>query len=309
MTNTSEDLSISLPITQSYRQIAAQFSQQQPTGEKATQVLLNSLAVLVVNDCLQMLGIPTDLSASDSWNSVVRMGADLADIVIPGKGRLECRPIKTGAETCPIPLEVWSDRIGYLVVQIDGDLRAGKLLGFVPNVDTVNLPITQLQPLEKLLEKLHQPATNTLVNLSQWLADIFETGWQQVETLLTPTQNQLAFSFRNNKQNPIAIQRAKLIDLGMIVSGHPVALIVEITPVNNESINIRLMLHTTGNEIAFLPPAIQLILLDELGNNLLTSQARKADNYIQLQFSGEPGERFSVKVALGDASITENFII
>jgi hypothetical protein len=41
----------------------------------------------------------------------------------------------------------------------------------------------------------------------------------------------------------------------------------------------------------------------------MEAQARSADNYIQLQFSGMPGEHFSVKVALGDASIIEDFVI
>jgi len=38
-------------------------------------------------------------------------------------------------------------------------------------------------------------------------------------------------------------------------------------------------------------------------------RSRKADNWIQLEFRGELGEGFSVKVALGDASIVENFVI
>ncbi len=40
------------------------------------------------------------------------------------------------------------------------------------------------------------------------------------------------------------------------------------------------------------------------------AQARSVlDNWIQLEFSGELGEQFSVKVSLGDISITEDFTI
>ncbi len=41
----------------------------------------------------------------------------------------------------------------------------------------------------------------------------------------------------------------------------------------------------------------------------IAARSRSADNWIQWEFRGEPGERFSVKVALGDASIVENFVI
>ena len=306
MSATTDDLAISLPITPHYRQLAADFARQQPTAEKAEKVLLNTLAGLVVNDCLQMLGFSTELAASDSWNPAVRMGADIADIVITGKGRLECRPIRKGEENCRIPLEVWSDRIGYVVVEIEEDLLAGKILGFVQEVKAERVAIAQLQPIETLLIKLHETTTNPLVNLSQWLDRIFDASWQQVEALLNPPQTQLSFSFRNSQQaeSEREIKRAKLIKL----ADYSLVLVLEIQPEYNESIDIRLMLHPTG-KLTILPPSIQLTLLDELGNTLIETQARTADNYLQLQFSGEAGERFSVKVSLGDASITEHFII
>ena len=305
MSAITDDLEISLPITPHYRQLAADFARQQPTSEKAEKVLLNTLAGLVVNDCLQMLGFSTELAASDSWNPAVRMAADIADIVVTGKGRLECRPIRKGEENCRIPLEVWSDRIGYVVVEIDEDLLAGKVLGFVPEVRTERVAIAQLQPIEALLRKLHETTTNPFVNLSQWFDNIFDASWQQVESLLNPQQTQLAFSFRNSKaESNQGIKRGKFIELG----DNYLALVLEIQPEYNESIDIRLMLHPTGN-VTILPPSIQLTLLDELGNKLIETQARTTDNYIQLQFSGEAGERFSVKVSLGDASITEHFLI
>jgi len=54
---------------------------------------------------------------------------------------------------------------------------------------------------------------------------------------------------------------------------------------------------------------VQLLILDESKAIFLEAEARTADNYIQLEFSGEPGERFSIKVALGDATQEENFVI
>ncbi|HEY9822378.1 MAG TPA: DUF1822 family protein, partial [Candidatus Sericytochromatia bacterium] len=57
------------------------------------------------------------------------------------------------------------------------------------------------------------------------------------------------------------------------------------------------------------PPSLQLTVLDESGATFLEAQSRSADNYIQLQFSGVPGEQFSVRVSLGDASILQDFVI
>ncbi|HEY9845691.1 MAG TPA: DUF1822 family protein, partial [Candidatus Caenarcaniphilales bacterium] len=59
----------------------------------------------------------------------------------------------------------------------------------------------------------------------------------------------------------------------------------------------------------YLPPSLQLVVLDESGASFLEAQARSADNYIQLQFSGTAGERFSVQVTLGEVSTTEDFVI
>jgi len=339
-TNEIENFALPLPITQAAHTTAQQFASQQPTQQKAEQVRLNTLAVCVVNDYLQMMGIPTNLSESDSWNPVVRLCADVADLAVTGLGRLECRPVRRQQETCYIPPEVWSDRIGYIVVEIDESFREATVLGFAQTVTSPNsilgqgealatdaLPINQLQPIEDLIERLNQPTPplveltsavveRTKVNLSQWLVNVFETGWQSVETLLNPLEPDLAFRFRSAASSSLTdqevpdagISRAKLIDLGMQIAGYFVALVVEVRPESEQRSSILLQVHPTGNQ-TYLPPLLQLIVLDEFGLIFLEAQARSADNYIQLEFSGLPGEQFSVKVALGDASIMEDFVV
>jgi hypothetical protein len=106
----------------------------------------------------------------------------------------------------------------------------------------------------------------------------------------------------------VGIKRGKLIDLGLQLAGHPVALIVELTPESEQRRNILLQVHPAGNQL-YLPPSLELTVLDDSGSIFLEAQARSADNYIQLQFRGLPGEEFSVRVALGDASIIEDFVL
>ncbi|MBD6616118.1 DUF1822 family protein [Komarekiella sp. 'clone 1'] len=307
-----DDSAITLPISQIARITAQQFANQQPTLEKAEQVRLNTLAVWVVNDYLQMMEIPTNLQASDSWNPVMRLCADVADLEISSVGRLECRPVRLDQQTCNIPPETWEERVGYLVVQFDESLQEARLLGFIPRVTTEKLPLSQLQPLEALIDHLATP----FVNLSQWFAGIFETGWQTIESLWNVPELRPAYAFRSTEtveknalNQPEAVtRRAKLIDWGIQILNQPVMLMVEITPETDQQTSIRLQLHATGNQI-YLPPGVQLTVLDSSGEVFLEAQARKSDNYIQLQFRGAPTEQFSVKVALNDTSITEHFII
>lgn len=325
-----EEFSLPLPITAAARAIAQEFAAQQPTPEKVEQVRLNTLAVYVMNYYLEMMGIPTDLKASDSWNPVVRLCGDVADLEVTGLGRLECRPIKVHEQSCYIPLEVWSDRIGYVVVQFDELFKEATVLGFTQTAATEHLLISELQPLEDLLSyfsQLRQPvetqdfaslqpvATNqTEVQLRQWLQGIFETGWQTIELLLGSAQSSLAFSFRRSDHGDESnhpqsgIRRAKLIDLGLQLAGHSVALIVELRQESQQKTGILLQVHPTGTQ-TYLPPLLRLTVIDESKEIFLEAQARNTDNYIQLQFSGEPGERFSVKVALGNVSFTEKFAI
>src|SRR6478672_10226529 len=101
-----EDYSLPLPITQTAYNTAQRFSLQQPNPQKAEQVHLNTLAVYAVNDYLQLMGIPTEVTAGDSWNPVMRLCTDVADLEVTGKGRLECRPVKISESTCHVPLEV-----------------------------------------------------------------------------------------------------------------------------------------------------------------------------------------------------------
>ncbi|MBW4593874.1 MAG: DUF1822 family protein [Brasilonema angustatum HA4187-MV1] len=314
-----DDLALTLPMTQAACRTAQQFANQQPTPEKAEQVRLNTLCVWVVNEYLEMMDIPTQLTECDSWNSIIRLCSDVADLELPGIGRLECRPMRLGQETCYIPPETWEERVGYVVVQIDESLQQAKLLGFVRNVATEELPLSQLQPLEDFIEyiaQLRQTPVRTLVNLSQWLVGIFDASWQTVESLWNQPEIRPGYAFRNGEtlvqndtnKTQAFTKRAKLIDLGIQIANQPVILIVEIRPKTDQQTGIRLQLHPTGNKI-YLIPGVQLTVLDQSGTVFLETQARSADNYLQLQFRGEPAEQFSVKVSLNDASVTQNFII
>jgi hypothetical protein len=340
-----EDFAVPLPITENARRTAEDFASQQATPAKAEQVRLNTLAVCVVNDYLQMMGMTTDIEASDSWNQLLRLFANVADLELPGVGRLECRPIQAQTPSCTIPPEVWDLRVGYVVVEIDDQLEEAKLLGFVPSARVEELPLNQLQSPENFLDYVYtlrlksdiQPAPSSIqVNLTQWLAGVFASGWQTVESLLNPPQLSPDFAFRSwdtrttldvsefasrsedaltTPDTTTPVRRAKLISWGVELNESPLVLVVEVTPVNAPSAvggnepPIRILLQLYSVNQTHLPTGVQLTVLDETGQQILQAISRNLDQYLQLQMGGTPGEAFTVQVSFGDASAVEEFVI
>ncbi|WP_019503618.1 DUF1822 family protein [Pleurocapsa sp. PCC 7319] len=315
-----ENIAIALPITSDSRKIANNFASQQFNQQKAEQIFLNTLAVLTVKNYLDLLGIPTNLAGSDSWDPVMRICDNVADLDIFELGKLECRPVRSADSSCHIPMEVWDLRLGYVIVKIDDSFKNAKLLGFVPQVTTEELTITDLRPIEALIDHLHDVKeltfTPPLVNLDLWLHNIFTAGWKTVESLLNPEQLTLNWGFRNTELTPEnslesenienIVQRAKLIDLGIQLRDRQVVLLVEINPELKDKIAVTLQVHPRPND-AYLPEALILKVIESSGEVFMQAQSRSQDNFIQLQFSGQKEERFTVKIILDNAELTEQF--
>lgn len=315
----ADNFALPLPITRVAQTAAQTFSRQQMSLTKQEQVRLNTLAVHVVNDYLQLMGIATNLASSEVRNPIVQLGANIADLEVPGLGRLECRSLQRQEQLCHLPPETWHDRIGYVIVQIDEPAQQALMLGFSPTAGVEYFPLSRLQPPEALIEHLHElrqlpkerspTLTDSLVQLSQWFQDTFEAGWQAIDTVLNPPEPGFAYrSYRQSANRPAnAISRAKLIDLGLQLANQPLALTVELSRNSDEQIDLCLQLYPTTEQ--FLPANVRLTVLDETEAIFLEATARDADNYLQLQFSGIPGEPFSVQISLDNAQVMEQFVI
>lgn len=336
------DLTLSIPISPAARKQAERFARDQPTAEKAQQVYRNTLAVLVVQTYLEMMDIPTDLPASDSWRSSDRLCLDVADLVIVGVGHLECRPIRADEFACMIPAEVCTDRIGYVVVQLQQDYRAGRLLGFVPTVIANPLPTSQLRSLDALLVHLHACRPQTMTHLSRWFDQVFTASWQVLEEVFSTRSAAVSFlSYRlpvhpgmgrqellhliqttqdeevrwkameqlweTGAEYPnLAVRR--ILDLGLQLAGQAVALMVAILRKPDQSVAVLLRVYPMGSQ-PYLPGGLQLVGFDSQGQPFLEAVAREQDDYIQLKFSAELGEHFGVRVSWAEASITEHFVV
>jgi len=157
--NNIENYFLSLPISTVALNMARSLASQAPFPSMGERLKHNTLAVLVMRDYLEMMGISTNLEGSDCWNPVVQICADVADLEIEGIGKLECRSLLAGETSCYVPPEVWEDRIGYAIVQLETNLRSATLLGFVPQVSTEFISLDRLEPIENLLEALEAIAT------------------------------------------------------------------------------------------------------------------------------------------------------
>ncbi|MEA5571104.1 DUF1822 family protein [Calothrix sp. UHCC 0171] len=136
-----------------------------------------------------------------------------------------------------------------------------------------------------------------LVNLLRSTSDD-ETLWVAVESLR-----------KIDPENPAAgIQRVRLIDLGMEIAGKTVALAVGLLQKFEGDVSVLLQVYPTAND-DYLPADLKLRLQDDSGNILREITARRADVYMQLKFSCEVGERFSVQVSLNNAHFSEYFVI
>jgi len=130
---------------------------QQSTVEKGKRVYMNALAVYAVHSYLKWLQIPTNLMESDCWNPRLAALSNVADLVIPGIGKLECRPLLPEETVILLP-DAIENRIGYVAVQFQERLDSVQLLGFAPAVDKSHPPsqlaVEEIEPIDALIEQI-----------------------------------------------------------------------------------------------------------------------------------------------------------
>jgi hypothetical protein len=188
--------------------------------------------------------------------------------------------------------------MGYVAVGINESLMEATLLGFTQTVTTEELSLSQFQSLNELLNCLKPP-----VNLSRWFDNLVEEGWQTVETLLGTPYSGLAFRM----VNPARVQRGKTIQL----KDHSLALILDLSKDNQQKVRIRVKVCALTSNTP-LPEGLRLMVLHKTGEAFLEIQAGNTDRSIQtqpFQLTEQPEGKFTVKVVLGEESITEEFVI
>ena len=298
----SESLAIVVSIDAEAHARAKEFCYAHKNEKRAKQVYLNTLAVCATNHYVQCLGFPTDLHSSDSWNPIAQVLLDTADLQVENCGKLECRFVLPGEETCPIPPEVFHERLAYVVVRLDSRLQEATLLGFAKEVSTSELSLDRLEPLEDLLpyleKHLHEP-----VRLEQWLQGVWTEGWEALELLLeTVHPPELETAFRHGASYTIRqgqcfeLERQKMI------------LFIAIAPEENLSFGIDIGV-VPFCEHVFLPERLQVRLFDDREEKLAEVTTRENQSCVQLSLSARSGDSFQIAIALGNDRLVQEFIV
>jgi hypothetical protein len=186
---------LKIPLTsadhQQVKNIALQSGCQ---GEKLQRLVKNLLAVRAMAHWLKIYDIDYDDGESYGRQPPIHLGETIADLYLPGLGRLECRGIDRQGEEIYFGAESWQDRLGYAVVEISEDLREGEILGFFESITTETVPKRALQPIEGLfrviatvqqasmvpaLTEVVQTAVNRVAELIQtWVEQVTTATWQ-----------------------------------------------------------------------------------------------------------------------------------
>lgn len=183
--NSTETHYLTISLKQEAHVWAKQFADQQANEEKSKQVYFNTLAVCAVRKFVQEIGFETNLTAGDSWHSVIRMVHEVADLVIPKMGKIECRVLMPEDTAISLPVEVTEDRIAYIAVRIQEQVNQVELLGFVRATDVsdsaTTLGFDQLEPIEKLIDYLFRLESG--MELLQGESQVDERVRQKLETM------------------------------------------------------------------------------------------------------------------------------
>lgn len=179
-------------------------------------------------------------------------------------------------------------------------LEAGAIA--LPQAISTQTNATQTAEAADRTALISETLATTRTRLSQWLDNIVDEGWQAWDSL----QPQVAYATRSLGTG---IRCGKLVHLKMQVAENPLALVLTLTPAADDKVSILVQLLPTGRD-RHLTPNVQLSLISKKGRPLQTVTSDSRDNYIQLKsFKGKAGMRFSLKVQLESAVVSEEFEI
>ncbi|PNJ93210.1 hypothetical protein CEP14_08995 [Cylindrospermopsis raciborskii C04] len=182
--------SISIELTDEYRQQAYVFARKQRNQKRAEEVYRNTLVVLATKNFLDILGINNDLSKGFSWNFLGQQVGDIADLYLPDfKQSIECRVIRKTESKCHIPQEVQSDRLGYLFIELDDSYETAEIIGFVPQVSVSELPRSYFQGLDLFLEHLDKVSGKSLISIGELMKGYFQDWMINIQTIQTLLDN------------------------------------------------------------------------------------------------------------------------
>lgn len=323
--NSIESPLVTIPLSAADHEVAMEFAKQQPSPQRGKSIYLNTLAIQAVHHYLNWFGIDSNLAQSNAWSLPGQLLSSTADLVIPNIGTLECCPILPNQDRITLPMDALNDRLGYIAVQFNEQIDRVELKGFFPlrtEIAPPEIRLTDFQPIEMLFESLEpttvlspiQRGVTIVNNLSQWLQNLVEPGWQTLEELIAQGDVTLSLArspaMINRDEASLTVSRFRAVDLGLRLNSEPLILSVSVTPLNDREREVIVKVRPSGTQI-YLPEGLRLAIFDESETPIENLQEIAQNDYslMQLIFRGEINEMFHLRLDLEGEMLQFPFVM
>ena len=169
-------------------------------------------------------------------------------------------------------------------------------------------PIDELkvEPETSVLNTWQTEIDQKPIKLNNWLGNDFreaeQQNWHPWHEILDTVQPSYRYALKHIK----GVHRVKKITWD---NGCQMALVVHVARETNNEVDIRLQLYAISN-LNDLQENTKMILLDDSDETFIEAQSQLGDLGIQLRFSADYGDKFSVKIDYGgNFSLTELFMV
>ncbi|HIK16788.1 MAG TPA: DUF1822 family protein [Leptolyngbyaceae cyanobacterium M33_DOE_097] len=307
MQDLRQTMVVSVPLSATNHRIAEKISRQVGNSVRTKQIYLNTLAISAVQFYFECMGLETNREKAQ--DPIVQALMNRATLHLTGLGDIECCPVLPDSKEIEVAPEAWEDHLAYVAVQFEASLRQATILGFSRSAKQGSILLSDLEPIDALIPHLQDQAVKQPMQLVQWLQGTFDASWKALEEFIQPDLLSTLAYRSSTHGNEMTVKRAKLFDLAMQIDQCSIILLVAITPETEQKTMISVQVHPM-RPLLYLPPNLDLELLLDSRESLQAVRSRNQDNYIQLKrFYGTTGEKFEIRLTLGDASLTETFII
>ena len=300
---------------------AKKFAGEQTSLAKSKQVYLNTLAVSIVNWYLNCLGWQTDLENSYSWNSELRALLNIADILLPNYGRVECIYLdEADSQQLSISQDISGDTIACVAVRLQVASQVAEILGFTTDIQSKTILLRNLTPLDELPAYLAscgvaKGIAQSLVPLSSWFTEEVVPGWLNWQKFC---QQYPAMAFRSNyiqtqdseieSETITSARKVKVWRLETSVRTYLVALVVELEERMDGTSDIVIKICSADNS-RLLPSGLVIDVLGERQELVLQICVQPDSDFVEFSLSGQSEEVFSIRATFNDITLTESFRI
>ncbi|NEO00380.1 MAG: DUF1822 family protein [Moorea sp. SIO3I7] len=177
---------------------------------------------------------------------------------------------------------------------------------FDKDFDIYELIYELLEPETSVLNPWQTELVQNAINLNNWLGNDFreaeQQNWHPWHEILGTVQPSYRYALRHIK----GVHRVKKITWD---NRYQMALVLHVARETNNEVDIFLQLYAISDP-KYLPENTKMIVLDDSDETFIEAQSQLGDLGIQLRFSADYGDKFSVKIDYGgNFSFTDLFMV